>query len=495
MGLRLYNTLSRALEDFEPLEEGRVRMYTCGPTVYDRAHIGNFRSFVFDDILRRYLEWKGFRVTQVRNLTDVDDRTIKGALERGVSLQELTAPFIEAFFEDSDRLGLERAEYYPRATEHVPEMIELVERLLERGLAYEAEGSVYFDISEFPKYGRLAGLDRARIGAAGRASGDESYEKEDARDFVLWKGGDRSEEGEVAVWDSPWGPGRPGWHLECSVLASTFLGQPFDIHTGGVDLIFPHHTNEIAQAEGASGVRFARYWLHYSHMLIDGKKMSKSEGNFFTLPDLLDRGHRPSAIRRLLVSGHYRTELNFTLEGLADAARSVERLLDFRRRLEASKVKEGGEGAEEGGEEGGEDLPATRLPEVAAAGLAAFESAMDEDLNLAEAWSATFGLVRDANAELDRVGQRVRSEEADAALDALASIDRVMGVVELAAEEEGSVSEEKQRWIEERVRARAEARAAGDYARADRIRDELAEAGVEVEDTPGGSLWRVARRG
>ncbi|UCC47772.1 MAG: cysteine--tRNA ligase [Gemmatimonadota bacterium] len=480
MGLRLYNTLSRRLEEFQPLEQGRVSTYTCGPTVYDRAHVGNFRTFLCEDILRRYLKWKGYEVVQVRNLTDVDDRTIHAAVQRGIGLRELTQPYIQAFFEDHDRLGLERAEYYPRATDYVPQMIELVQKLVERGLAYEADGSVYFDISEFPSYGSLAQIDTSALREGEREAGDQVYDKEDARDFVLWKGGERPEEGDVAVWDSPWGPGRPGWHLECSVLALTHLPQPFDIHSGGVDLIFPHHTNEIAQAEGATGKPFARFWLHAKHALLDGRKMSKSEGNYLTLDDLVEHGYRPSAIRRLLVSGHYRTELNFTLASLDDAARSVERLIEVRRRLEVSLSED-------------VEAPRTRLAELTQRALAEFEEAMDDDLNVAEAWGALFVLAREANSELDRAGDRVPAVEAQAALDAVASMDQVFGVLALAEGEVAEVSAEKRSWIEARLTERARARAAGDYARADAIRAALAGEGVEVEDTPSGSRWKLRR--
>lgn len=480
MTLRLYNTLTRETEEFRPLGDGRVRMYTCGPTVYDRTHIGNFRTFLVEDVLRRYLRWKGYQVYQVRNLTDVDDRTIHAAVERGMSLRELTRPFIDAFFEDSDSLGIERAEEYPRATDYVPQMIELVERLLDRGLAYVADGSVYYDISEFPNYGALAQLEAVSLREGERTAGDEAYDKEDARDFVLWKGGQRPDEGDVATWDSPWGPGRPGWHLECSVLAMTHLGLPFDLHTGGVDLIFPHHTNEIAQAEGATGELFARYWVHAKHLLVDGRKMSKSEGNFYTVADILDQGYRPSAVRRLLLSGHYRTELNFTLSGLEDAARSVYRLAEFRRRLEEAK------GADAGGSEG-------RLPDLARNAVARFEEAMDDDLAISQAWGALFTLVRDVNAALDAAEDRVSAAEASSVLDALASIDSVFGVLELADREEEALSEEKRAWIEERLEQRDAARGAGDYERADAIRAELADAGIEVDDTPEGSRWRVAR--
>ncbi|MGD2152706.1 MAG: cysteine--tRNA ligase [Gemmatimonadales bacterium] len=479
MTLTLFNTLSRRVEEFRPLEEGRVRIYSCGPTVYDTAHVGNFRTFLFEDILRRYLKWKGYDVVQVRNLTDVDDRTIRAAVEQGTSLRDLTLPFIDAFFRDHDRLGLERAEHYPRATDYVPQMVAMVQRLLERGLAYEAEGSVYFDISEFRDYGELAQLDRASL-REGRETGDAAYDKGDARDFVLWKGGERPEEGDVAIWDSPWGPGRPGWHLECSVMAIEHLGQPFDIHSGGVDLIFPHHTNEIAQAEGATGQPFARFWLHAKHALLDGRKMSKSENHYYTVDDLLDKGYQPSAIRRLLSSGHYRSQLNFTLAGLDDSARSVERLIDFRRRLRAGRSDDAAP-------------TATRLPELAAQALADFETALDDDLNIAEAWGALFVLVREANAELDKTSEQVATADADAVLNAVASLDRVLGVLELAEREREAVSEELRSWVEEKLAERASARAAKDYARADAIRAELAEQGVEIEDTPAGSRWRRVR--
>jgi cysteinyl-tRNA synthetase len=480
MALRLYNTLSRRLEEFEPLRAGRVSMYTCGPTVYDRAHIGNFRAFLCEDVLRRYLEWKGFEVTQVKNLTDVDDRTIHAAVEQGVGLRELTEPFVTAFFEDSDRLGLERADFYPRATDYVPQMIELVQRLVDRGLAYISDGSVYFEISKFPGYGELAQLDTASLRTGERVSGDEEYDKEDARDFVLWKGGERPEEGNVAVWDSPWGSGRPGWHLECSVMAVELLGQPLDIHTGGVDLIFPHHTNEIAQAEGATGVAFARYWLHFKHALLDGRKMSKSQNHYFTLDDLVGKGYKPSAIRRLLISGHYRGELNFTLAGLDDAARSVGRLVEFRRRLSRSGAKVG-------------ERASTRVPELADQALRAFEGSLDEDLNVAEAWGALFTFVREANAELDRSGERITEADAQAGLETLASMDRVFGVLALADLEAQEVPEELRLWVERQLEERAKARAGRDFARADAIRDELVAAGIEVEDTPAGSRWKLAK--
>ena len=333
MTIRLYDSLKRQLRPFESLEPGRVRMYTCGPTVYDRAHVGNFRSFLWEDLLRRFLKYKGYEVEQVMNLTDVDDRTIAAALGKGVSLEEITDPVIETFLEDWDTLGLEEPEHRPRATAHVDGMIELIERLEERGYAYESAGSIYFAIERMKGYGRLAGVVVDVDQRPQRTAGDEEYDKENPRDFVLWKGGGRGSEAEVAQWDSPWGPGRPGWHLECSAMAMEYLGETLDIHTGGVDNLFPHHTNEIAQSEGATGEPFSNFWLHAEHLLVEGEKMSKSLGNCFTIPDLVERGHPPSAIRYLLLGGHYRTMLNFTFAGLQAAERAVDRVYALYRRL------------------------------------------------------------------------------------------------------------------------------------------------------------------
>ena len=392
MALRLTNTLTRSVQAFEPLEPGKARVYACGPTIYDNAHIGNFRSFVVYDLLHRYLEWSGYDVRFVMNLTDVDDKTIEAAAQAGVSVAEYTRPFGDAILADARTLGIRPADSYPRATEYVDPMVRFVERLEKNGLAYATEDGVYFRISAFPEYGRLKGLDPASMQSGARVAVDE-YEKDDARDFVLWKSTKPIDEETGAAWDSPWGRGRPGWHLECSVMAVTELGDTVDIHLGGEDLVFPHHENEIAQSEGATGRRFVRHWVHVKHLILEGKKMSKSLGNTVTVRELLEQGYEPAAIRHQLLSAQYRSELNFTTEGLGASARAVQRLLDFHARLEAAT-----------------DDPAaavTPIPDLSAAMVDGFRDAMDNDLNSAEALAALFVFVKDVNAELDRSGDRV----------------------------------------------------------------------------------------
>jgi cysteinyl-tRNA synthetase len=477
MALRFYNTLGRRLEAFEPLTPGEVRIYTCGPTVYDQAHIGNFRTFVWEDLLRRYLRASGLRVTQVMNLTDVDDRTIGAALERGVALAEITRPVERSFFEDWEALGLEPVEHNPRATEHVDGMIALVQRLQAEGLTYERDGSIYFAIDRFPGYGRLIDLDPSELQPGSRAEGDEEYPKEDPRDFVLWKGGARDAEGEVAVWDSPWGPGRPGWHLECSAMAMEYLGDQLDIHTGGVDNIFPHHVNEMAQSEAATGTSFARYWLHAAHLLVDGGKMSKSLGNFHTVSSLIERGASPSAIRYLLLSAHYRTQLNFTLEGLAAADRAVDRLVEFRNRLRTvldDSVEAGGSAASSS---------------LADAWSEEFRAAMDDDLGVSGALGATFDMVREGNAALD--AGELSAPDAEALLEALGQFDAVFGVISLRDREEAAVDPDFASWVEQRIEARTSARAQRDFAAADAVRQELEDRGVILEDTASGTRWKL----
>jgi cysteinyl-tRNA synthetase len=494
MGLNLFNTLSRRLEPFRPLEEGRVGVYACGPTIYGPAHIGNFRTFVFYDLVHRTLEWLGLDVHFVMNLTDVDDKTIHAATAAGLSLQEYTEPFADAFLADADALGIRRFDGYPRATRYVEEMKDLVQRLLDRELAYATgDGSVFFDISAFPDYGKLSGkdLEQARVGE--RVAADE-YGKEDVRDFALWKGAKPGDDEAGAVWDAPWGRGRPGWHLECSAMALCEVGTTVDLHLGGEDLIFPHHEDEIAQSEGATGKPFVRTWLHVKHLRVEGRKMSKSLGNFITVRDLLDEGVNPAAIRHQLLSAHYRSELNFTREGLEASDRAVTRLLDFERRLR--EVVE--EGMPPGANSRGNGVGAPggdAMAEAAQRGEARFRAAMEDDLNVAEAMAALFVLVTEVNGALDRGMGRVDPVEVRRVLDVLESMDRVLGILEVGRRAR-AVDPELASWVEERLEERAQARAGRDWARADAIRDELAGRGIAIEDTPDGARWkRVAEAG
>ena len=481
MPLVFYNTLSRREEEFVPLEKGRVGLYVCGPTVYAPPHIGNLRTFFFADVLHRYLEYRGYEVAFVMNLTDVEDKTIAGARSAGVPLDEYTAPFIDLFFADLDALGIERADRYPRATQHIEGMVELIRALEGRGLAYATEdGSVYFDISRFEEYGKLSRVDLDAARPGGRVADDE-YEKEDVRDFALWKAAKPEDEAVGAAWDTPWGRGRPGWHIECSVRSMADLGETVDIHAGGVDLVFPHHEDEIAQSEGATGKPFARYWLHGEHLLVEGEKMAKSRGNFFTLGDLREREISPSSIRYLFLQSHYRSKLNFTFEGLEAGAVAVGRLQTARDRLR--------------------DHPVTRSPdpesepvlhEAADRALGDFAAAMDADLNTSVALSVLHAFARKVNARLDARGSGPISEaEQDAGLRVFARIDRVLGILSVAAAEEEVVDDDLQRWVEERIEARARARRDRDFDLADAIRDELAGRGVTVEDTAEGTRWSV----
>jgi cysteinyl-tRNA synthetase len=467
--LRFFNTLGRELVSFEPLVSGEVRIYTCGPTVYDRAHIGNFRTFLFEDLLRRSLRFLGYRVVQVMNLTDVDDRTINGAREAGVPLDDFTAPFIEAFFEDLDTLGIERAEHYPRATRHIPEMIRLIERLVKEGYAYERDGSVFFRIGEDSDYGRLSRIDLSQVRRGERVASDD-YGKEDVRDFVLWKG---SKPGEPS-WDSPWGEGRPGWHIECSAMSMKYLGESFDLHCGGVDNIFPHHENEIAQSESATDKPFVHTWLHAEHLIVDDEKMSKSLGNFYTVEDLLERGADPRAIRYLLLSVHYRKKLNFTFDTLEDAAAALRRLDEMRFRLQNAS------------EEGTGDSPIR----VAADKLQGdFAAALADDLNFSEALGALFVFVREVNVAIE--AERLVAGDRQRVLDALEAIDRVLGVLDPEPwRRESGVEALSDDEVERLVEERQEARQASDFARSDQVRDRLAEQGIVVEDTPQGPRWK-----
>ncbi len=463
--LRFRNTASRRIEEFVPLTPGKVGMYTCGPTVYNFAHIGNLRTFLFEDILRRTLKDAGYAVTQVMNLTDVDDKTIRGARERGIPLADYTGPYKKAFFEDLDTLGIERAEHYPAATEHVDRMIELIERLFERGLAYRSDdGSVYYDISAFPGYGKLSGirLDDLRPGA--RVSQDE-YEKESLADFALWKAW-TPEDGEVG-WESPWGRGRPGWHIECSAMSMAYLGETFDIHTGGMDNIFPHHEDEIAQSEGATGKPYVRYWLHAAHLIVDGQKMSKSLGNFYTLRDLTAKGWSGREIRFALLGGQYRQTLNFTLDGLQGARSALGRVDEM-----VTKLREiAGPG---------EATAATE--ELVRDLLRRFRAEMYDDLNVPAAMGVLFEGLREINRRLDAGG--IGPGDAARILEGWAEADAVIGC--LSPAEEGVDSR-----VESLVQERETARRERDWARADALRDRIRELGYVVKDTPQGP--RVSR--
>jgi len=462
--VRLFNTLGRRLVDFRPLEAGHVRLYTCGPTVYNVVHIGNLRTFLFEDVLRRRFLARGDRVTQVMNLTDVDDKTINGAREAGLALADFTAKYEEAFFRDISRLNVDPAERYPKATDHVPEMIDLIRRLAERGHTYEAEGSVYFRISTFPGYGRLSGIDLDQTRRSERVADDE-YEKEDVKDFALWKA---AKPGEPS-WPSPWGEGRPGWHIECSAMSMKYLGEHFDIHTGAVDNIFPHHENEIAQSEGATGKPFVEVWLHAEHLIVDGEKMAKSKDNFYTLDDVLARRDDPAAVRYLLLSVPYRKKLNFTWEGLTGAAAALDRLRSAAVRMDevvtSATAKPGA-------------FPAA---DRSAQFRAEFDAGLDDDLNTSAALAAVFNFLRSVNAAID--DGSLDAEGARTARAALALADRVLGVLPSGPD---ALSAE----VEAQIAARNAARARRDFAESDRIRGELARRGIVLEDTPGGTRWK-----
>jgi cysteinyl-tRNA synthetase len=464
MPLRFYNTLTLRLEEFVPQDGKTVRMYTCGPTVYSYAHIGNFRTFTFQDILRRTLRARGWALDHVMNITDVDDRIILNAVAAGQSLQEYTAPYTKAFLDDFATLRIERPERITPATEHIGEMVELIESLAANQHTYESEGSTYFRIATFPEYGKLSHTNFHGNIAGARVDTDK-YEKDDARDFVLWKA---RKEGEP-FWDTPLGQGRPGWHIECSAMSMKYLGQTLDIHTGGVDLVFPHHENEIAQAEAATGRPFVRYWLHAEHLLVEGQKMSKSLGNFFTLRELVDKGYSTEAIRYLLASVPYRKQLNFTFDGLKAASTAIDRLRNFELRLKSGKFAEG--------------LDAAFEERTARAGTA-FDAGLDDDLNTADALAAVFEYIRDANTAMD--SGAFLAGNAAPALAFLARFDAIFDVLKPSSPSEGLSDAEIDSLIAERNRARK----TKDFARADSIRKELLEKGVGLEDTKDGVRWK-----
>ncbi len=457
--LNIYNTLTKKVGPFKPLNAGGVHMYSCGPTVYDYAHIGNFRAYIVADILKRHLLFSGFKVKHVMNITDVDDKTIKGAKKGGVSLKEFTSKFTKAFFEDLRALSIMPADVFPRATEHIPEMVAIIEKLKKGKLAYQGEdGSWYFDISAFHGYGKLSSLDLESLEATERVKKD-SYAKEQAQDFALWKAYDPSD-GDV-YWETSLGKGRPGWHIECSAMSTKYLGTSFDIHTGGVDLIFPHHENEIAQTVGATHHPFVSYWVHNEHLLVEGKKMSKSMGNFFTLRDLLSRGHKPKAIRYLLLSVHYRQQLNFTVSSLEAAAQAVEKINNF---VFLLRKKSG-------------TMSHPDIKKILQQSELDFAEHMGNDLNISEALSVVFELMNSLNKlEFGR-------KDAAMVLSFFERIDSVLGILE----KPGAAVDEK---VKELIRQRDKARSAKDWKKADEIRDTLRKDGVELMDTEQGTIWK-----
>ncbi len=462
--LRLNNTLNGRQEEFKPLDGETVRMYICGPTVHDFAHIGNFRTYVFGDILRRHLTSKGWKMMEVMNITDVDDRIIEKALAKGVDIKTYTEKFTESFLEDSDSLGIERPEVIARATDHIPEMIQLVEALLDKGHAYREGDSIYFRISSFPEYGKLARIDTQQLMDGARVDADR-YDKESPQDFVLWKA--PKEENEPR-WKAAIGTGRPGWHLECSAMSMKYLGESFDLHCGGVDLIFPHHTNEIAQSRAGTGGGFALFWVHSEFLHVEGEKMAKSTGNFFTLRELVEKGFEPLAIRYLLVSVPYRKQLNFTFDGLHQANQSLGRIKDFLFRLKSTAIPPG------------RDAEAERSLDEA---RRQFEAALDDDLNTAQALAAVFDLIRAANTALDE--GTLHEEDRTAIEDWFIEVDRRLGIVPPL-----DGPRDPDRDIEDLIAQRNQARAARDFALADELRQRLLDKNVVIEDTKEGTRWR-----
>jgi cysteinyl-tRNA synthetase len=474
--IHFYNTLTNHLEPLAPVHEGEVRIYTCGPTVYDFAHIGNFRTFVFQDILRRFLLSRGLRVLQVMNLTDVDDRIIQKAAEAGVTIREYTEKYIEAFLQDMSALNLQAPEEIVRATDHVEDMVDLIERLQKKGLTYTSEGSIYYRIAKFPDYGKLSKIDVGGMKAGARVDNDR-YEKDDARDFALWKAPKPGEH----FWETRIGPGRPGWHIECSAMAMKYLGETLDIHTGGVDLTFPHHENEIAQSEAATGHPFAKMWMHAEHLIIEGEKMSKSLGNFFTLRDLFIKGNKPSTIRYLLLSVPYRRQLNFTGDSLKQAEASVERLRNFVIRLKSEKFGAGSN---------------ARIEKLAAKAEEDFDAGLADDLNTAFSLAAIFDLVREVNSAMDR-GEFLQ-QDAPRIVAAMEKFDSILGV--LTDDDADKLTKvgfvpEQPRMSAEAVEALIEQRNVAkkrrDFKKSDEIRKQLADSGIVLEDSKDGSVrWK-----
>jgi len=465
--LRFYNTLTRKKDVFQPIEEGKARLYSCGLTVYDYAHIGNLRAYVFVDLLRRWLEYRGYDVKHVMNLTDVDDKTILGMQEQGVSLKQYTQRYIDAFLDDLQMLNIKKAKIMPKATEHVDEMVRIVEVLMEKGYGYRGEdGSIYYDISKFKNYGKLSKMKIKKLKAGARVKVDE-YDKEKASDFALWKAWD-SKDGSV-FWRTKLGKGRPGWHIECSAMSMKYLGETLDIHTGGVDNMFPHHENEIAQSEAITGKRFVNYWMHNEHLLIKGERMGKSLKNFYTLQDLVQTGHNPVAVRYFLLSTHYRKQFSFSFEGLEAAKNALQRLYDFMERLD--EVKNG-----KGSKEIDALVEKTRKE---------FEDAMDDDLDISRTLAAVFNLVRDVNTLIDE--EKLGQGGAEKVKEFMMNIDQVLSILDgFWKQKEAKLSKD----IEELIEKREKARKARDWKTADAIRNELREKGIVLQDTPEGVKWK-----
>ncbi len=459
MAIKFYNTLSREKNAFVPFEGNTVGLYTCGPTVYDYAHIGNWRTYIFEDILRRHLEYSGYKVTQVMNITDVDDKTIQGAISNKVKLDDYTAKYIQAFYDDRDLLNVKPADFYPRATQHINEMVEIIKSLLDKGIAYKVDdGSIYFNIDKFAGYGRLSHFRIDELKAGNRIKSDE-YEKAQVSDFALWKAWDAND-GDVH-WETELGKGRPGWHIECSSMSRKYLGDTFDIHTGGVDNIFPHHENEIAQSESFTGKKFVHYWMHSEHLQVDGRKMSKSLGNFYTLRDIVAKGYDPMVFRYFVLGAHYRTKLNFTWQAMDAAKSAIEGLYDFMSRLDIHNP--------------------SGMDDAVKHAVEAFRDAMDDDLNTPVALAAVFGLIKDVN---------IHGAGGKEVYEAMLDMDRVLGLklADHVSDKAADIPLEILALLEERQTARK----SRDFAAADRIRDEIISAGYLIEDTPEGPKVKKA---
>ena len=459
--LKFYNTLTRKKEPFKPIKKGLVTIYTCGPTVYNFAHIGNWRSFIFADILRRYLKYKGYKVKHVMNITDVDDKTIRDSRKEGISLKEFTRKYEKYFFDDIKTLNIESVEVYPRATENIKEMVELIKKLLKNGYAYKTDDGIYYNIRKFKDYGKLANLDVKGLKAGARVATDE-YDKKHVNDFALWKFWDK-EDGDI-FWETEIGKGRPGWHIECSVMSMKYLGKTIDIHTGGIDLIFPHHQNEIAQSEGANGKKFVNYWLHCNHLIVDGKKMSKSLGNFYTLRDVLEKGYEPKAVRYILLATHYKQKLNFTFKGIEAAQNVLDRFKDFIIKLKQASGKDN-----------------KKISGLIKNVKLDFEKAMDDNLNISKALAKIFDFMKDVNKLLK--DNKLSKKNSNSIIKTMKGFNSVLGIMDFKEEK---IDKE----IEKLIQEREEARNKKDFKKADGIRDNLKKKGIILEDTPQGVRWK-----